>query len=316
MNVVVAVVGPTATGKSGLGVALALALGGEVVNADAFALYRGMDIGTAKTSPAQRRGVPHHLLDVISPDAAASVARYRDAGRAVLADLAARGRRAVVVGGSGLYVRALLDPMDFPGTDPDLRQALERQAVRAGPAALHAELAAVAPSTAATIDPRNVRRVVRALEVYALTGRAPTADLPQYIYEVPAVQIGLELDRAALDAAITARVDAMWAAGLVDEVQVLRAAEMSSTARRAVGYAQVLAMLDGRCDEATAREQTVTATRRLARKQMGWFGRDPRVHWLPADAPDLLDRALALVARADAGRLDEPVVPTRRALPG
>jgi tRNA dimethylallyltransferase len=316
VNVVVAVVGPTATGKSGLGVALALALGGEVVNADAFALYRGMDIGTAKTSPAQRRGVPHHLLDVISPDAAASVARYRDAGRAVLADLAARGRRAVVVGGSGLYVRALLDPMDFPGTDPDLRQALERQAVRAGPAALHAELAAVAPSTAATIDPRNVRRVVRALEVYALTGRAPTADLPQYIYEVPAVQIGLELDRAALDAAITARVDAMWAAGLVDEVQVLRAAEMSSTARRAVGYAQVLAMLDGRCDEATAREQTVTATRRLARKQMGWFGRDPRVHWLPADAPDLLDRALALVARADAGRLDEPVVPTRRALPG
>ena len=315
MNVV-AVVGPTATGKSGLGVALALALDGEVVNADAFALYRGMDVGTAKTSPAQRRGVPHHLLDVVEPEATASVARYRDAGRAVLADLAARGRRAVVVGGSGLYVRALLDPMDFPGTDPDLREALERRAVAEGSAALHAELAAVAADTAATIDPRNVRRVVRALEVYALTGRAPTAGLPRYVYEVPAVQIGLELDRDALDEAITARVDAMWTAGLVEEVRALRAAGMSPTARRAVGYAQVLAMLNGESDEATAREQTVTATRRLARKQMGWFGRDPRVHWLPADAPDLADRALALVAQADAGRLADPVAPTRRALPG
>lgn len=315
MNVV-AVVGPTATGKSALGVALALALDGEVVNADAFALYRGMDIGTAKTPAAQRRGVPHHLLDVVEPDAAASVARYREAGRAVLADLAARGRRSVVVGGSGLYVRALLDPMDFPGTDTDVRQALEHRAAQAGPAALHAELAAVAPDTAATIDRRNVRRVVRALEVYALTGRAPTADLPRYTYEVPAVQIGLELDRAALDAAITARVDAMWTAGLVEEVRALRAAGMSQTACRAVGYAQVLAMLDGRCDEATARMQTVTATRRLARKQMGWFGRDPRVHWLPADAPDLLARALALVAQADGGRLAEPVAPTRRPLPG
>ncbi len=315
MNVV-AVVGPTATGKSGLAVALALALDGEVVNADAFALYRGMDVGTAKTPLDQRRGVPHHLLDVVDPDATASVAWYRDAGRAVLADLAARGRRAVVVGGSGLYVRALLDPMDFPGTDPDLRRALERRAEQDGPAALHTELGTVAPQTAATIDPRNVRRVVRALEVYALTGRAPTADLPWYTYELPAVQVGLELDRQALDGAITARVDAMWAAGLVEEVRALRAAGMSPTARRAVGYAQVLTMLDGGCDEATAREQTVTATRRLARKQMGWFGRDPRVHWLPADAPDLEDRALALVAQADAGQLAEPVAPTRRPLPG
>ena len=315
MNVV-AVVGPTATGKSGLAVALALALDGEVVNADAFALYRGMDVGTAKTPPAQRRGVPHHLLDVVEPDATASVARYRDAGRAVLADLAARGRRAVVVGGSGLYVRALLDPMDFPGTARDLREALERRAAQEGPGVLHAELAAVAPDAAATIDPRNVRRVVRALEVHALTGRAPTASLPRYVYEVRAVQIGLELDRAALDTAITARVDAMWEAGLVEEVRALRAAGMSPTARRAVGYAQVLAMLDGETDEATARSRTVTATRRLARKQMGWFGRDPRVHWLPADAPDLLDRALALVAQADAGQLAAPVAPTRRPLPG
>jgi len=313
---VVAVVGPTATGKSGLGVELALALGGQVVNADAFALYRGMDIGTAKTTKAQRRGVVHHLVDVVGPDVAVSVAQYREAGRTVLADLAERGQRAVVVGGSGLYVRALLDPMQFPGTDPGLRETLERRAETEGAAAVHAELAALAPQAAAAIDPRNVRRVVRALEVYALTGRPPTTDLPTYTYEVPAVQLGLELDREALDAAITTRVESMWAAGLVEEVRTLRDAGMSRTARGAVGYAQVLAMLDGQVDEPTAQAQTVTATRRLARKQMGWFGRDPRVHWLAADAPDLLDQALALVADADAGRLVDPAAPTRRPLPG
>jgi len=315
VSVVVAVVGPTATGKSGLGVELALALGGEVVNADAFALYRGMDIGTAKTTKAQRRGVAHHLVDIVGADVAVSVAHYREAGRQVLADLEARGRRAVVVGGSGLYVRALLDPMHFPGTDPDLREELERRADAEGPAALHAELAALAPDTAAMIDPRNVRRVVRALEVYALTGRPPTTDLPAYTYEIPALQIGLELGREALDAAISARVETMWTAGLVDEVRALRET-MSRTARGAVGYAQVLAMLDGHIDEPAAQAQTVTATRRLARKQMGWFGRDPRVHWLDAAAPDLLDQALRLVADADAGRLGDSAAPTRRALPG
>ncbi|MCL2850272.1 MAG: tRNA (adenosine(37)-N6)-dimethylallyltransferase MiaA [Micrococcales bacterium] len=295
MSVVIAVVGPTATGKSRLAVELALAVAGEVVNADAFAVYRGMDIGTAKTSAADQRGVTHHLVDVVDPDAQVSVAQYRQAGRTVLDDLAARGKRAVVVGGSGLYVRALLDPMHFPGTDPELRDALEARVEHEGAAALHTELAAVAPEAARAIDPRNVRRVVRALEVYILTGRPPTTDLPRYTYEIPALQIGLELPRDVLDAAIDARVEAMWAAGFVEEVRRLRSAGMSRTARTAVGYAQVLAMLDGVTDEPTARTQTVTATRRLARKQMGWFGRDPRICWLPAHAPDLLDQALALV---------------------
>ncbi|MCL2454354.1 MAG: tRNA (adenosine(37)-N6)-dimethylallyltransferase MiaA [Micrococcales bacterium] len=315
MGVVVAVVGPTATGKSSLAVSLARALGGEVVNADAFQLYRGMDVGTAKVTDAERAGVPHHLLDVVEPDQVTSVARYRAQGRAVLADLDARGRRAVVVGGSGLYVRALLDPMSFPGTDPALRAALEERAEREGPGVLHDELALLDPAAAAGIDRRNARRLVRALEVHALTGQVPPRELTRYVYEVPAVQIGLELSRAALDAAISARVDAMWTAGLVEEVRRLREVGLSVTAARAVGYAQVLAMLDGRLDEASAREQTVVATRRLARKQMGWFGRDPRVRWLPADAGDLLDRALGLVARADAGQLDDPAAPTRRALP-
>jgi tRNA dimethylallyltransferase len=314
VSVVVAVVGPTATGKSDLGLALARALGGEVVNADALQLYRGMDVGTAKLAADQRQGVVHHLLDVLEPDEESSVADFRDRARAVLAELAARDRRAVVVGGSGLYVRALLDPMRFPGTDPQLRARLEARAAQEGPGLLHAELAAVDPAAAAAIDRRNTRRLVRALEVYALTGRPSSGDLPRYVYEVPAVQIGLDLDRSELDRAIEARVDRMWAAGLVTEVQRLAARGLSRTAARAVGYAQVLAMLDGELDEAGARAATVAGTRRLARKQMGWFGRDPRVHWLDAHDPELVPRALALVGRADRGELAEPVEPTRRAL--
>lgn len=314
MSIVVAVVGPTATGKSDLAIALARALGGDVVNADALQLYRGMDVGTAKLSQAERAGVRHHLLDVLEPDEDASVAWFREAGRAVLADLAAGGRRAVVAGGSGLYVRALLDPMDFPGTDPEVRAALEARAERDGPGLLHDELTRIDPVAAAGIDRRNTRRVVRALEVHALTGRVSTGVLPRYRYEVPAVQIGLDLDRAALDAAIEARVDRMWAAGLVAEVRALAARGMSRTAARAVGYAQVLAYLTGQTDEATARLATVAGTRRLARKQMGWFGRDPRVHWLDAASPQLVDDALDLVARAEAGTLVEGSEPVRRAL--
>lgn len=314
MSIVVAVVGPTATGKSDLAVSLARALGGEVVNADALQLYRGMDVGTAKLAPAERGGVRHHLLDVLEPDEDASVAQFREAGREVLARLDGAGRRAVVAGGSGLYVRALLDPMEFPGTDPQVRAALEARADREGPGLLHDELTRLDPVAAAAIDRRNTRRVVRALEVHALTGRVSTGVLPRYRYEVPAVQIGLDLDRGSLDAAIEARVDRMWASGLVDEVRRLAAHGLSRTAARAVGYAQVLAFLAGECDEHAARDATVAGTRRLARKQMGWFGRDPRVHWLDAADPRLVERALDLVARADAGTLREGSDPVRRAL--
>lgn len=303
MTVVVAVVGPTATGKSDLGVALAEHLDGEVVNADALQLYRGLDIGTAKLGVAERRGVPHHLLDVLEPHEDATVAAYQRDARAALADIAGRGRRPVVVGGSGLYVRSLLDRIEFPGTDPEVRAALEARVETEGARALHAELAAADPVAAENIGPRNARRIVRALEVIALTGRPYSANLPGHDYEVPAVQIGLDCDRAVLDERVQARVDRMWAAGLVDEVRGLLDRGIGRTASRAVGYAEVLAALRGEITEDEARAQVVAGTRRLARKQMGWFGRDPRVHWLDARDPDLVGKALALVRAADSGDL-------------
>ena len=313
---VVAVVGPTATGKSDLGIELALALGGEVVNADAMQLYRGMDVGTAKVPVEERRGVPHHLLDVLDPREDATVADYQGWGRAALADLAARGRVPVAVGGSGLYVRALLDHLDFPGTDPELRAELEARADAEGPRALHAELAASDPVAAERIGPRNARRIVRALEVIALTGRPYSSSLPDHVYEVPAIQIGLDCDRAVLDERVAGRVARMWAAGLVDEVdRLLAAGGLGRTAARAVGYAQVLALRAGRLSERQAYDETVVATRRLARRQMGWFGRDPRVHWLDAQDPDLVGHARDLVERARAGALADPgSAPTSRRL--
>lgn len=303
MSLVVALVGPTATGKSDLGLALAHALGGEVVNTDAMQLYRGMDIGTAKLTPDERGGVAHHLLDVLEPWQDATVADYQLRARAVLGDLDTRGARAVAVGGSGLYVRALLDHMEFPGTDPQVRAELEERVEREGSRALHAELAAVDPVAAEGIGPRNARRIVRALEVVRLTGRPYSAALPQHVYEVPAVQIGLDCDRAHLDERIEARVERMWSRGLVAEVEDLVRVGLGRTASRAVGYAEVLAVLRGELTEQEARAATAAGTRRLARKQMGWFGRDPRVHWLDARDPDLVERALDLVARADAGTL-------------
>lgn len=302
--VIVAVVGPTATGKSDLALALAERLDGEVVNADALQFYRGMDIGTAKLRPEERRGIRHHQLDVLDPDQDASVADYQVAARADIADVETRGHRAVVVGGSGLYLRALLDRIDFPGTDPQVRAALEERAEREGTRALHTELLAVDPIAAESIGPRNTRRIVRALEVIALTGRPYSANLPGHDYHRPAVQIGLDHDRAALDERIALRVDRMWQAGLVDEVRgLLDRGSIGRTASRAVGYAEVLAALRGEITEDEAREQVIAGTRRLARKQMGWFGRDPRVHWLDAQDPALIDHALALVSAADAGTL-------------
>ena len=316
MSLVVAVVGPTATGKSELALDLAQALGAEVVNTDAMQLYRGMDVGTAKLAPDERRGVPHHLLDVLDPREEASVADYQDNARGVLADLARRRVRAVAVGGSGLYVRALLDRMEFPGTDPQLRATLEQRVEDEGSRALHAELAVADPVAAEGIGPRNARRIVRALEVIALTGRPYSASLPSHEYEVPALQIGLDCDRAALDTRIGRRVERMWDEGLLEEVRRLAEHGMGRTASRAVGYAQALAQLEGDLDEDAARAATAAGTRRLARKQMGWFGRDPRVHWLGAQAPDLVERALDLVAAADAGLLPptDPGTPVRRTL--
>ncbi|WP_237565925.1 tRNA (adenosine(37)-N6)-dimethylallyltransferase MiaA [Ornithinimicrobium cerasi] len=297
---VVAVVGATATGKSDLGVALALRLGGEVVNADASQLYRGMDVGTAKLTPDERQGVRHHQLDVLTVREEASVAAYQASARADLAAVRARGAVPVVVGGSGLYVRALLDRLEIPPTDPGVRAAWEAELARAGVERLYAQLQERDPVAAAGIEPRNGRRVVRALEVIELTGRPFSATLPTREHVVPTVTVGLRADRTVLDARIAARTEGMWRDGLLDEVRGLEAEGLREgrTASRAVGYAQALRQLDGGLTQEEAVADTVVATRRLARRQERWFGPDPRVVWLEHDASDLVERALAVVADA------------------
>jgi len=281
------VVGATAVGKSDLAVELALRLDGEVVNADSMQLYRGMDIGTAKLDDDQQRGVPHHLLDIWGVRDPASVAAYQSLARQAFVALAARGKGAVLVGGSGLYVRAALDQLDFPGTDPAVRARLEGELAEHGATALHARLTELDPAAARAIQPANARRLVRALEVVEMTGRPFTAYLPDHRYAVAAVQIGLELPRAELDMRIADRVAAMWRRGLVEEVRRLEGEGLREgrTASRALGYAQVLGHLAGECSEDAAREETVRATRRFARRQDSWFRRDPRVRWLPAGPP-------------------------------
>jgi tRNA dimethylallyltransferase len=296
--VLVAVVGATATGKSDLAVALALALGGEVVNADSMQLYRGMDIGTAKLSLAERRGVPHHLLDVWEVTRSANVAEYQVLANEAIAGIEARGKVPVLAGGSGLYVRAALDDLDFPGTDERIRAGLEAELAAAGPGPLYARLTALDPAAAAAILPSNGRRIVRALEVIELSGRPFSATLPGYDAGRSAVQIGLQAGRPELDRRIEARVDRMWAAGFEAEVRELRdhsGLRDGKTASRALGYQQMLRYLDGEWTLDQAREETVRATRRFARRQESWFRRDPRVTWLPADEQNVTTRALALL---------------------
>jgi len=303
---VIAVVGPTAAGKSELAVELALRLGGEAVNADSMQLYRGMDIGTAKLTPEEMRGVPHHLLDVWDVTETASVAEYQRLCDQVIADVRGRGRLPVLVGGSGLYVRAALDHMEFPGTDPAVRARLERELAEVGPHALHERLREADPEAARAILPSNGRRVVRALEVIEISGRPFTATLPEHRYRYDAVQIGLRVPRPELDERIALRVERMWRAGLVDEVRELekRGLREGLTASRALGYAQVLRFLAGEWTEEQAKAETIRATRRFARRQESWFRRDPRVHWLPYDAPDLVTRALRIRSAACASSRD------------
>ncbi len=288
-RVLVAVVGATASGKSDLAVDLALRLGGEVVNTDAMQLYRGMDIGTAKLTVEQRRGVPHHLLDVLDVTEQASVAEFQRWARDVVVDIWTRGRQPVLVGGSGLYVRAVVDRISFPGTDPQVRARLEAEAAQGGPEALHERLRALDPEAAASILPTNGRRIVRALEVVEITGQPFSATLPAPRYwHDPTLQVGLDVARVTLDARVEARVERMWEAGLVDEVQRLVEGGLATgpTASRAVGYAQVLRYLAGEWSEEEAREATVSATRRLIRRQDQWFRKDVRVTWLdPVDDP-------------------------------
>jgi len=303
---VIAVVGATATGKSGLAIALARALGGEVVNADSMQLYQGMDIGTAKEPEAAWQGVPHHLLGIWPVTRTANVADYQALARAAIDDIIGRGHVPVLVGGSGLYVRAALDDLDFHGTDRGIRARLESELAELGPAALHARLATLDPAAAAAILPGNGRRIVRALEVIEITGGPFTATMPGYEQVRPGpktVQIGLSLPRRELDQRIAARVQAMWQAGLEAEVEdlVRRGLRDGKTASRALGYQQMLRYLDGELTLDEARQETVKATRRFARRQESWFRRDPRVHWLDASAETLLDDARAVLT--DTARL-------------
>jgi tRNA dimethylallyltransferase len=306
---VVAVVGPTAAGKSDLGVALAKELGGDVVNADSMQLYRGMDIGTAKLPEGQRRGIRHHLLDMLDVSQPATVAEFQGWARAVVDDCRSRGVVPVLVGGSALYTRAVLDRFEFPGTDPGLRAALEAELADLGPEALHARLAETDPAAAERITPQNGRRVVRALEVIALTGRPFSASLPplSYAYDA-AVQIGVDIPRPVLDERIALRVHRMWDAGFVDEVRALadRGLADGRTASRALGYQQVLDFLDGEISEEEAREQTIIGTRRFARRQDAWFRKDPRITWVGWDDPDRVDRALDAVSAPPLGARPGP----------
>lgn len=304
----VSIVGPTASGKTGLGVAIAQRLAergerAEIVNADAYQMYRGMDIGTAKASAAERAAVPHHLLDVIGPDETMSVARFQRMARECIADLQTRGIRPILVGGSGLYARAAIDDITFPGTDPAVRARLEERAEREGPGVLFAELERLDPEAAARMDPHNPRRTVRALEVIEVTGRPYSASLPRYCYVIPSVQLGLDLPRAELDRRIDLRTQAMFGDGFVDEVRALRP-HLGVTAARALGYQQVIDYLDGLADLDETRFLVAQRTKRLARKQMGWFGRDPRIHWLQALNPRLVDLAMEIVDMADRGGYD------------
>ncbi len=291
----VAVVGATAAGKTDLSLDLAEALDGEVVNTDAMQVYRGMDIGTAKLPAAERRGIPHHLLDLLEVTEPLSVADFQARARAAIADIQGRGLTPVLVGGSALYVRAVLDRFDFPGTDEAVRARWEAELAAVGAPVLHARLAAVDPAAAGQILPDNGRRIVRALEVIELTGKPFAASLPRLEYAAPAVQLGVDIDRESLDGRIELRVERMFADGLVEEVRRLldRGLREGRTAYAAIGYRQVVAHLDGEIDLAEAKAQTVRATRRFARRQDSWFRKDPRITWVGWDAPDRIARALA-----------------------
>jgi tRNA dimethylallyltransferase len=296
---VIAVVGPTAAGKSALSIALAHVLDGEVINCDSMQFYRGMDIGTAKLTPAEREGVPHHLLDIWPVTRTASVAVFQELARAAIDDVLARGRTPLLVGGTGLYLRAVLEDFDFPGTDVAVRERLEGELARVGPGPLHERLAAADPDAAARILSTNGRRIVRALEVVELTGGRFVATLPNPIPLYANLQ--LAVDRTDLDSRVERRVEQMWKAGLVDEVRSLIPLGLRDglTAGRALGYRQVLDFLDGRCTEEEAYAATVAGTRKFVRRQRKWFRRDPAVVWLDGAADDLVEQALSAIRGAD-----------------
>jgi tRNA dimethylallyltransferase len=317
LDVTVVLVGPTAAGKSHLAAELvrhyrAEEKPAEIVNADSMLIYRGMDIGTAKPSVSERAEIRHHMIDLLDVNETWTVAEFQQVARAAIADCQTRNVVPIVVGGSALYVRAIIDNFEFPGTDPVLRARLESELATLGAERLHQRLIDVDPVAAGRILPGNSRRIVRALEVIELTGQPFSALLPEHHYRLhDVVQIGLAIDRLTLDVRIAARVDAMWNAGFVDEVRRLIAIGLrkSQTACRALGYRQLLRFLDGEISEAQARELTISATRRFARRQDSWFRKDPRIHWLSYDRSDLISAAYGLAGPTGIGSLSDGLGP-------
>ena len=276
--------GATATGKSDLAVALAHEIGAEIVNADSMQVYQGMDIGTAKLSNVERGGITHHLLDVLTVKQDSTVAWYQELARKTIDEIHSRGRDAIIVGGTGLYIKAIVDGLNFPDTDPVIRSRLELEAIEQGPAALFQRLEKLDPAAALAIDRANTRRIVRALEVIEITGQPFTANLPrEESSRYPAAfHFGLSQDRESLDIRVSNRVDSMWESGLIAEVETLvgQGLREGVTAQKALGYAQVLQMLDGLLTSDQALEETKRVTRQYIRRQDTWFSRDSRLHWL------------------------------------
>ncbi|MBM3720739.1 MAG: tRNA (adenosine(37)-N6)-dimethylallyltransferase MiaA [Actinobacteria bacterium] len=291
------IVGATATGKSELSLQLAEQLKGEIVNADSMQLYRGMDIGTAKLSPQERRGIPHHLIDVLDVNQDASVAEYQGWARSKVDELLGSGKSVIVVGGTGLYVKAILDELNFPDTEPEVRARLSEEADRIGGDALHERLGKLDPAAAAAIPKENLRRVVRALEVIEITGKPFTANLPRAgaSYYPDAKQYGLVMDRDDLKERIDRRVDLMWSEGFVGEVRALieKGITTGKTAKAALGYNQIISFLEGRISESESKQETKRATRAYARRQETWFSRDARIKWLKGGTKERLDSILS-----------------------
>ncbi|CAN2240559.1 tRNA (adenosine(37)-N6)-dimethylallyltransferase MiaA [Candidatus Planktophila dulcis] len=291
MSKVIVICGATATGKSDIAIEIAQELGAEIINADSMQLYRGMDIGTAKLTVEERKGIPHHLLDVLDVSEDSTVAWYQEQARAAITEIHGRGKDAVIVGGTGLYIKAILDDLNFPDTDPEVRAKLEAELAEFGAAALFTRLEELDPVAALAIDRANTRRVIRALEVIEITGLPFTANLPREdSSRYPnALQFGLVMDREHLRERIDLRVDRMWDAGFVDEVDRLISQGIGngSTAQRALGYAQIIAMRSGTMTEEEAKEDTKRASRQYARRQETWFSRDARIQWVAQHQPRL-----------------------------
>ena len=292
--------GATATGKSELAIALAKEINADVINADSMQVYKGMDIGTAKLTITQRDGVMHHLIDVLDISEEANVSWYQQLARDKIDDLISLGKSVVVVGGTGLYIKAILDDLNFPDTDPQVRDKITEQADQLGNEIMHGKLAKLDPAAALAIPKENIRRVIRALEVIELTGKPFTANLPrQESSKYPkAKQFGLVLDRNNLDEKIDQRVEDMWAKGFAREVSLLmtQGLEQATTAKKALGYSQIMSYLNGECDEDFAKQETKRVTRAYARRQETWFSRDDRIKWLAPDSMQVrLEKLLASI---------------------